>query len=248
MSENPIITFQNVGMSFGSTEVHKDITFSVNRGEAVTILGPSGTGKTVVLRLVIGLLFATKGSVNVLGLDLNTASEDDLVDLRRRVGILFQGAALFDSLSVYENIAYPLRERGEKNESKIEKIVKERLEVVNLNETINKYPTQLSGGQKKRIGLARALASSPEIMLFDEPTTGLDPTAVRLIDDLAVRLRKELNMTSLIVTHDIGSAKRISTRWMLLRNGLKVADGSPDLLSETDKEVMEFISGFADYE
>ena len=246
--KSPIITFNHVGMTFGQTEVHKDISFSVNKGEAVTLLGPSGAGKTVILRLVIGLLFATKGDVNVLGYDLNSASDEELVELRRRVGILFQGAALFDSLSVYDNVAYPLRERGEKNESKITKIVKERLEVVDLPETINKFPPQLSGGQKKRIGLARALASSPEIMLFDEPTTGLDPTAVRLIDDLAIRLRKELGMTSLIVTHDIMSAQRISTRWMLLRQGVIVADGEPASLSEQNQEVKAFISGFADYE
>lgn len=243
-----IITFDHVGMKFGTTEVHRDISFEIAERETVTILGPSGTGKTVIFRLIIGLLFATSGTVNVLGYNLNEASEDDLVELRRRVGILFQGAALFDSLDVYENVAYGLRERGERNESKIEKIVKDRLELVDLPEVIHKYPPQLSGGQKKRVGLARALASSPEIMLFDEPTTGLDPTAVRLIDDLIIRLRNELNVTSLVVTHDIASAKRVSTRWILVRNGYIVADGKPESLVQNNEDVEKFTTGFANDE
>ena len=243
-----IISFQHVGMRFGSTDVHKDISFEINREETVTILGPSGTGKTVIFRLIMGLLFATSGTVRVFDQEMNTATDQELVDLRRRVGILFQGAALFDSLSVYDNVAYGLRERGEKDESKIEKIVKERLELVDLPETIQKFPPQLSGGQKKRVGLARALASSPEVMLFDEPTTGLDPTAVRLIDDLIIRLRQELKVTSMVVTHDIASARRVSTRWILVRNGYKIADGNPEELSHTNEDVEKFITGYANDE
>ena len=232
-------------MNFGHNPVHKDINFSVTRAETLTILGPSGTGKTVIFKLIMGLLFPTSGVVKVFDKDTTTASEEDLLHLRQRVGILFQGAALFDSLSVYENIAYPLRERGEKDESKIESIVKERLSIVDLSGTEQKFPSQLSGGQKKRIGLARALATGPEVMLFDEPTTGLDPTAVRLIDDLIIRLREELKITSLVVTHDIASATRISTRWMLIRNGYKIADGTPKDLSEHNQEVQRFIYGTA---
>lgn len=240
-----IISLEHVGMQFGPTVVHRDISFTAGPGETVTILGPSGAGKTVIFRLVIGLLFATSGTVKVFNLDLKKASEEELVELRRKVGILFQGAALFDSMTVYENIAYGLRERGEKSESKIEKIVKERLELVDLPEVIQKYPPQLSGGQKKRVGLARALASSPEVMLFDEPTTGLDPTAVRLIDDLIIRLRSELKITSLVITHDIASAQRISTRWILIRNGYKIADGEPSALAHDNEDVEKFITGFA---
>lgn len=241
----PIIVFDKVGMQFGSTVVHKDISFSIAQGETVTILGPSGAGKTVIFRLIIALLYPTSGTTSVLGKDTKKLNEDELVELRRHVGILFQGAALFDSLTVYENIAYSLRERGEKDETKISKIVKERLEVVDLPEVIQKYPPQLSGGQKKRVGLARALASSPEVILFDEPTTGLDPTAVRLIDDLIIRLRTDFNITSLVITHDIASAQRVSTRWILVRNGYKIADGKPQELSEQNEEVSQFITGYA---
>jgi phospholipid/cholesterol/gamma-HCH transport system ATP-binding protein len=239
----PIITFDHVGMSFGTNAVHKDISFEVTAGEALTILGPSGTGKTVIFKLIMGFLFPTSGTVNVLGIDTNTATEDQLVDLRKQVGILFQGAALFDSLDVYENIAYPLRERGEKNEDVIRDVVKQRLQIVDLAGQERKFPSQLSGGQKKRIGLARALATEPKVMLFDEPTTGLDPTAVRLIDDLIIRLREELQITSLVVTHDIPSAQRISTRWMLIRNGYKIADGEPTVLAQENPEVQRFITG-----
>jgi phospholipid/cholesterol/gamma-HCH transport system ATP-binding protein len=239
----PIITFDHVGMSFGTNAVHKDISFEVSAGEALTILGPSGTGKTVIFKLIMGFLFPTSGTVNVLGIDTNTATEDQLVDLRKQVGILFQGAALFDSLDVYENIAYPLRERGETNEDIIRDVVKHRLQIVDLAGQERKFPSQLSGGQKKRIGLARALATEPKVMLFDEPTTGLDPTAVRLIDDLIIRLREELQITSLVVTHDIPSAQRISTRWMLIRNGYKIADGEPTVLAQENPEVQRFITG-----
>lgn len=235
-------------MRFGTTEVHKDISFSVSKGETLTILGPSGAGKTVIFRLIIGLLFSTSGSAKVFDTDMSNCTEDDLIEVRRRVGILFQGAALFDSLSVFENIAYSLRERGEKDESKISKIVSERLEIVGLPEVVQKYPPQLSGGQKKRVGLARALASSPEVMLFDEPTTGLDPTAVRMIDDLIIRLRKEMGITSLVITHDIPSAQRISTRWILIRNGYKIADGVPEKVSEEQEDVHKFITGYANDE
>jgi phospholipid/cholesterol/gamma-HCH transport system ATP-binding protein len=217
----------------------------VTAGEALTILGPSGTGKTVIFKLIMGFLFPTSGTVNVLGIDTNTATEDQLVDLRKQVGILFQGAALFDSLDVYENIAYPLRERGETNEDIIRDVVKHRLQIVDLAGQERKLPSQLSGGQKKRIGLARALATEPKVMLFDEPTTGLDPTAVRLIDDLIIRLREELQITSLVVTHDIPSAQRISTRWMLFRNGYKIADGEPTALAQENPEVQRFITGHA---
>ena len=243
-----IISFRHVGMTFGTNPVHKDISFDVTTGETLTILGPSGTGKTVIFKLIMGLLFPTTGEVTVLGKNTSTATDEELVEIRKNVGILFQGAALFDSLDVYENIAYSLRERGEKDEDKIASIVQRRLEIVDLAGQERKLPSQLSGGQKKRIGLARALATEPKVMLFDEPTTGLDPTAVRLIDDLIIRLRQELQITSLVVTHDIASAQRISTRWMLIRNGYKIADGAPDVISQENYDVHRFITGHANDE
>lgn len=238
-----IIEFRNVAMEFDTTVVHRDISFSINQAETVTLLGPSGTGKTVILRLIIGLLFATRGEVKIMDSNIDLLKEDELHELRTHIGILFQGSALFDSLNVYDNVAYSLREHGEKSEDKIRKIVTQRLEVVGLPEIGNKFPAQLSGGQKKRVGLARALASSPKIVLFDEPTTGLDPTAVRMIDDLIIRLRDEFSITSVVVTHDIASARQISNRWILLRNGYKIADGSPEVLAKENEDVIEFITG-----
>jgi phospholipid/cholesterol/gamma-HCH transport system ATP-binding protein len=157
--------------------------------------------------------------------------------------MLFQGAALFDSLSVHENIAYSLREFGEKDEQKIRSIVMERLAVVDLEHVVEKYPPQLSGGQKKRVGLARALASSPRIVLFDEPTTGLDPTSIRRIDDLVLRLKNEYGITCVVVTHDIESARRISDRWILINDGVIIAEGPSRELAERNPDVIRFVQG-----
>jgi phospholipid/cholesterol/gamma-HCH transport system ATP-binding protein len=157
--------------------------------------------------------------------------------------MLFQGAALFDSLTVFENIAYGLRERGEKDEEKLADIVQDRLAMVGLPGIQKKLPSQLSGGQRKRIGLARALASSPKIMLYDEPTTGLDPTSTRMIDDLIIKFAKERGITSLVVTHDIQSARRVSDRWMLLSRGVISADGPVEQVAEKNPLVHDFISG-----
>lgn len=243
MINSHAIALQNVQKKFGKAVVHQDISFSVNQGEVVTILGPSGTGKTVILKMMIGLLRPTEGVVSVLGKEIQSMSEEDLRQMRRGLSMLFQGAALFDSLTVFENICYSLREFGEKSEDLLQSIVEEKLEIVGLPGIEQKFPPQLSGGQKKRVGLARALAGSPEIILFDEPTTGLDPTTIRLIDELIIRLRDEFGITSVIVTHDIESARRISDRWILINNGLVVADGSVDDVSNNNRAVHEFISG-----
>lgn len=239
----PIVSMRNVGLSFGKLVVHRDLSFDIYQGDSVTILGPSGSGKTVILKLLIGLLDPSHGSVEVFQRSVPERSEEDLVKLRKRVGILFQGAALFDSLSVFENIAYSLREREDYSEEHITEIVHEKLDVVGLPGIDDKFPPQLSGGQKKRVGLARALASSPEIMLFDEPTTGLDPTSIRRIDDLIVRLNTEFGVTCISVTHDIESARRISNRWILLNNGVVLADGEVEELLAHNREVQNFVSG-----
>ena len=237
------IRLNSVSVNFGDHIVHRDISFEVEQGEVVTLLGPSGTGKTVLLRLMIGLLAPTSGQVFVLNRLVPELNDEELQDLRRDIGMLFQGAALFDSLSVYENIAYPLRERGERSEQIILKTVKDTLDLIGLPDIEHKFPGQLSGGQKKRVGLARALASSPRIVLFDEPTTGLDPTAIRLIDDLILELKERFGMTSVIVTHDIESAKRISDRLILINNGQVVAQGPVAQVIETSPDVRAFVSG-----
>ena len=230
-ASEPIIEFKHVGMRFGSLSVHRNLNFQIFRGETVTLLGPSGVGKTLILKMIAGLLRPTAGQVIVMGRDLDDLDEEQLRGVRAHIGMVFQGAALFDSLSVFENIAYPLRERGEKSEARIRSIVQERLEVIGLPGIENKFPAELSGGQKKRVGLARALASAPEIVLYDEPTTGLDPTAIRLIDEL------------IAVTHDIESAKRISKRWLLINSGEVAADGQAKQIAAGNQDVIDFISG-----
>jgi len=244
MEQNaPIIKLENIGIQFGSFVVHRNINLHVDAGEVVTILGPSGTGKTLILKMIIGLLRPTQGKVWVFDQELCGLSEAGLRDTRKHVGMLFQGAALFDSLSVFENVAYSLREFGGHTQEQIKEIVEERLRVVGLSGIGKKFPPQLSGGQRKRVGLARALASSPRVVLFDEPTTGLDPTAIRMIDDLILTIKKDLGVTCVVVTHDIDSAKRISDRWILVSDGEVVVEGPARELAESHPEVKKFITG-----
>ncbi len=237
------IKFKDVCTAFGSNRIHNNLTFALHEGEVTTLLGPSGAGKTIILKLIMGLLAVQHGEINVLGQNISSLQEPALRLLRADVGMLFQGAALFDSLTVFENIAYGLRERGENNYDQLRCVVDEKLAMVGLPGIDGKYPSQLSGGQKKRVGLARALASEPKIMLYDEPTTGLDPTSTRKIDELIVRFAKESRITSLVVTHDVQSASRISDRWMLLSNGGIRADGKASTLAAEDVLVSDFITG-----
>jgi phospholipid/cholesterol/gamma-HCH transport system ATP-binding protein len=243
MSPAPTIELNDVVTRFGTLEVHRGLSFALNPGEVTTLLGPSGAGKTIVLKLIMGLVAPASGCVKVMGRDITDLDEMELRSTRVDIGMLFQGAALFDSLSVFENVAYGLRERGEKDEEKIRGIVHERLEMVGLPGIDWKLPSQLSGGQRKRVGLARALASSPKIMLYDEPTTGLDPTSTRKIDDLIIKFARERGITSLVVTHDIQSARRVSDRWMLLSRGVIAADGAVDTVTRENQLVSDFVSG-----
>jgi phospholipid/cholesterol/gamma-HCH transport system ATP-binding protein len=240
---SPIVQFEQVGISFGAATIHRDISFSVQSGESITLLGPSGIGKTLILKMLIGLLRPTTGSITVLGHPIHSLSEANLREVRQDFGMLFQGAALFDSLSVFENVAYALRERKQHSDDEIAGIVQEKLDWIGLPDISSKFPSELSGGQKKRVGLARALVSKPKVLVFDEPTTGLDPTATRLIDELIIKLNKEQGVTCVSVTHDIASARRISNRWLLVNRGTIVADGSPNEVLEQSAAVRDFISG-----
>ncbi len=230
-------------MRFGATEVLRGVNFTLAPGEVTTLLGPSGSGKTIILKLIIGLLSPTGGTVDVMGHDISSLNEEELRTVRVDIGMLFQGAALFDSLSVFENIVYGLRERGERDENRLSQVVESKLEMVGLSGIEKKLPSQLSGGQRKRIGLARALATAPKIMLYDEPTTGLDPTSTRKIDDLIIRCAREQGITSLVVTHDIASARRISDRWMLIKAGVIAADGPVRVIAEENQLVKDFVTG-----
>jgi phospholipid/cholesterol/gamma-HCH transport system ATP-binding protein len=206
-------------------------------------MGPSGTGKTILLKIIIGLLKPNQGKVTVLGHDMATISSHDLFKIRRRIGMLFQGAALFDSLTVFENIAFPLRQVQDFKPSEIANIVKEKLGLVGLPGIEQRYPQSLSGGQKKRVGLARALATSPEVLLFDEPTTGLDPTSRNMIDSLIMRLRDQFGITSIVVTHDMDSMQRTSDRLVLIDGGRVVVAGNAKDLSHDHSMVKRFIAG-----
>jgi len=238
-----VVELRRVQLKFGRAEIHRNISLSIHKGEGVTILGPSGTGKTLILKLVAGLLKPTRGEVSVFGQQIAAATELELAPVRARIGFLFQGAALFDSLTVFENIAYPLREGGVTDEAQIISTVAAELARVGLPGIELKLPGQLSGGQKKRVALARALVRRPELILFDEPTTGLDPTATRLIDDLIVALRSEFGLTTIAVTHDIASARRISERWIMVDSGVVIADGPANEVAVNCQNVKNFISG-----
>ena len=243
MNETIAIEFKNVTMGFRDDVIHKDISFTIHRGESIALLGPSGTGKTVLLKLIVGLLQPTEGNIHIFGNEVSKMSEEMLMRVRMRIGFLFQGAALFDSLSVFENVAYPLRQQGENDEKTIIERVTTVLQQVGLESTFRQFPSELSGGQKKRIGLARALAPKPQLLLFDEPTTGLDPTSARQIEDIIENLNNDPEMTTVTITHDISSARRIANRWMLFAEKTLQADGVAKALETTNCLIQDFITG-----
>jgi phospholipid/cholesterol/gamma-HCH transport system ATP-binding protein len=223
MSELPetAVELHGVGKRFGAHEVFGALDLSLSRGETMTVLGPSGAGKSVLLKLVIGLHHADAGRIVVEGVDVTRLDERSpaLREVRRRVGMVFQGAALFDSLTVADNIAYGLREHYAWPPERVRARVAECLEWVGLPGIERMHPADLSGGMKKRVGLARALAPGPDVILYDEPTTGLDPTNTRRINELIVALQQRLGVTSLVITHDMASALAVSDRIALLESG-----------------------------
>lgn len=216
-TDEPLIRLDRVSMHFGDHPVLRNLTLSVHRGETLLVVGESGCGKTVLLKLIVGLLRAASGRVLVEGREVGERSAAELVALRRRFGFLFQGAALFDSVSVYENVAYPLRALRRLGEAEIAGRVRARLSEVGLpTNAAAKMPAELSGGMRKRVGLARALALDPEVMLYDEPTTGLDPVMTELINELILQTRQRRPVTSIVVTHEMKTVRRLADRVVML--------------------------------
>ncbi|HEX9948740.1 MAG TPA: ABC transporter ATP-binding protein, partial [Thermodesulfobacteriota bacterium] len=212
----PIIEIKDLHKSFEGLRVLAGVDLDIRQGETITILGGSGTGKSVLLKLITGLEKPEKGTIKIDKRDITPLTEDEMVPIRRKIGMLFQGAALFDSLSAGENVAYPIREHFRLPEEEVQRIVREKLHLVGLDGVEEKMPAELSGGMKKRVGLARAIAIDPEIILYDEPTTGLDPANTQRINQLIVELQRILKVTSIVVTHDLDSAYQVTDRLALL--------------------------------
>ncbi len=241
-----MIEVRDVQKSFGTQRVLRGASLRIEKGEAVVIIGRSGGGKSILLKHLIGLLQPESGSVMVAGEDLACMNERDLLRVRRKFGMLFQMAALFDSLDVYENVSFVLRREGRHGESEIRKMVSEALEMVELPGIENKLPSELSGGMRKRVGLARAIIYRPEIVLYDEPTTGLDPIAGDNIDRLIRRVWEQLHVTSIAVTHDMKSARTISNRILMLNEGRIYADGpTASILGSSDPVLYNFVNGIS---
>lgn len=241
----PLISYEKVSKSFGGQVVLDQCDLSINQGESMCIIGPSGIGKTVTIKLLVGLVYPDQGDIWFDGENIARFSTDRrFLPVRKRISMVFQGAALFDSMNVFNNVAYPLRARGLKSEQEIENIVSDKLNLVGLAGNGQKMPEELSGGMKKRVGLARAIATDPEVILYDEPTAGLDPVNTVRVCDLIVSLQDRLKCTSLVVTHDIVAANRISNRAAFLFAGKIRADGAfDDLARSSDRFVRGFLQG-----
>ena len=249
MKSEKIIQLKNVHKSFGEKIVHNGVNLDIYEGERITVLGGSGSGKSVLLKEINGLLKPDSGSVIIEGGDITVMPEGGLINVRKNIGMLFQGSALFDSLSVWENVAYTLVENSNLSYEEIDKVVKKKLELVGLPDIEDKMPADLSGGMKKRVGLARALAKTPKILLYDEPTTGLDPPNINRINDLINDMNGQFNITSVIITHDIESAFAVSDRIAFLYEGRIVFIGSVDEAKNTDNKVLyNFINGVMEEE
>jgi phospholipid/cholesterol/gamma-HCH transport system ATP-binding protein len=241
-----MIEIIDVHKSFGSLQVLRGVSLTVEKGESMTVIGGSGSGKSVLIKHIIGLLFPDRGRVLIEGKVLNDLDEAGLNEVRKKFGMLFQGAALFDSLTVWENVGFSLKQHTKKSDKEIRKIVTEKLALVGLKDVEDKMPSELSGGMKKRVGLARAICMNADIILYDEPTTGLDPITADAINDLIIDLRKKLGVTSVAITHDMHSAYKISDRIAMLYKGEIQEIGTPEQIkSSANPIVQQFITGSA---
>lgn len=239
-----MIKISDVYKNFEDKKVLNGVNLEINKGESVVIIGRSGCGKSILLKLIIGIMKSDRGQILIDGVDISKLKERELNSFRRKFGMLFQGAALFDSLSVGENVAFGLKEQKEFRQDFIDQVVVEKLKLVGLPGAEGLKPAELSGGMRKRVGLARAIAVSPEIVLYDEPTTGLDPIMADAIDSLISDLNRSLKVTSVSVTHDMRSAYKIADRIAMLYEGKVIFYGTPDeIRNTTDPTVKQFITG-----
>jgi len=236
------VEMEHLKKSFGNNHVLRDINLVIHKGENLVILGQSGTGKSVLIKCIVGLIDLDDGTLVILGQNISGLKDNELIEIRKKIGFLFQSAALYDSMTVRENLEFPLR-RQEHSLSKEEMnvLVQEALENVGLSETIDLKPSELSGGMRKRLGLARTLILKPEIMLYDEPTTGLDPITSKEISNLILEVQKKYNTSSIVITHDIECAKLTANRIIVMKDGMCAAEGSyNDLKNSTDTWIRSF--------
>jgi len=245
----PIIELRGVSKRFGSLQVLDRIDLSLARGRTTVVIGESGTGKSVLLKHIIGILRPDSGEVHFDGRRMDDLSEQALVPIRRRMGLLFQMGALFDSMTVADNVAFPLTEHTDHSPEALAATVASKLRMVGLDGLQDRRPGEVSGGQKKRVALARAIALDPEVVLYDEPTTGLDPVRADVINELILKLKRELKVTSVVVTHDMTSAYKVADRIVMLHKGRMIADDTPAWFKGcADPAVRRFVDGHADPE
>jgi phospholipid/cholesterol/gamma-HCH transport system ATP-binding protein len=247
MAEAPVVEVIDLRKSFNGHEVLRGLSFALPKGVRLVIMGGSGSGKTVCLRLVAGLIRPDSGQIRVFGKNIEHLSEESLLPVRRRMGYVFQGAALFDSLTVHDNVAYPLREHASLDEGEIAHRVARFLALVGLDADVqDKLPAELSGGMRKRVGIARALAVEPEVMLFDEPTAGLDPTNAKMVAELITELGVRVCDTAIVVTHDLELARTVADRMAILIDGRFAASGTlEEVRASDDPAVHAFLAGEA---
>ncbi len=242
-----MIRINDLHKSFGLTKVLQGINLHIQSGETLVIIGQSGSGKSVLLKHMLGLIQPDRGSIIVDGVEICGSSEAELNNIRRKFGLLFQAAALFDSLTVAQNVSFGLERYRDLSQEELQKRVKESLAMVGLREVEQLMPHELSGGMKKRVGLARAIAYEPEIMLYDEPSTGIDPIRADAINELIIKMKQQFRITSVVITHDMTSAYKVADRIAMLYNGKIVTVGTPEELRKSDNQIVQqFIHGRAE--
>ena len=242
-----MIELKDIHKSFEGKHVLRGVDLEVKKGESVVVIGGSGSGKSVLIKHIIGLLWPDQGTVKVDSTDISTLDEDGLSEIRKKFGMLFQASALFDSMKLWENVGFGLKRHTSLSPADIKEIAVQKLKMVGLVNVADIMPSELSGGMRKRVGLARAIAMEPEILLYDEPTTGLDPIMADAIDKLIIKMREKLDITSVTITHDMKSAYKIADTIAMLYNGVIIETGSPQEIENSSNEIVrQFVEGRAE--